>query len=152
MGAFRAGGRPTWQGGVVPDPTSELKPPGGDDPDEALPPEQLKDLTDAWLTVPDVAEAWGTDIMKVRQAIRDRELLAIRVDGVLQIPALFVGEDRSVKGLPGVITLLGDAGYTDVEAMRWLLTPDPSLPGRPAEALAENRGTEVKRRAQALAF
>jgi Rv2175c C-terminal domain of unknown function len=127
----------------APDPADDLEP---TDPDG------LSDLTDAWLTVPDVAEAWGIDIMKVRQAIRDRELLAVRVDGVLRIPALFVGEDKAAKGLPGVITLLGDAGYSDVEAVRWLLTPDPSLPGRPAEALAENRGTEVKRRAQALAF
>lgn len=114
--------------------------------------DDLPGLTDSWLTVPDVAEAWGTDIMKVRQAIRDRELLAVRVDGVLRVPALFVGEEKAVKGLPGVITLLADAGYSDDEAVRWLLTPDPSLPGRPAEALAENRGTEVKRRAQALAF
>ena len=30
-------------------------------------------------------------------------------------------------------------------------TPDPSLPGTPVQALSENRGTEVKRRAQALA-
>ena len=119
---------------------------------EPTDPDGLSGLTDAWLSVPDVAEAWGTDIMKVRQAIRDRELLAVRVDGVLRIPALFVGEDKAVKGLPGVITLLADAGYTDAQAVRWLLTPDDSLPGRPAEALAENRGTEVKRRAQALAF
>ena len=120
--------------------------------DPTDPTSDLVGLTDAWLSVPDVAEAWGTDIMKVRQAIRDRELLAVRVDGVLRVPALFVGDGKAVKGLPGVITLLGDAGYSDAEAVRWLLTPDPSLPGRPAEALAENRGTEVKRRAQALAF
>jgi hypothetical protein len=35
--------------------------------------------------------------------------------------------------------------------LEWLFTADPSLPGTPAQALAENRGTEVKRRAQALA-
>lgn len=114
--------------------------------------ENLSILTDAWLTVPDVAEAWGTDIMKVRQALRDRELLAVRIDGVLRIPAVFLGEEKAIKGLPGVITLLSDAGYNDVETVRWLLTADPSLPGSPADALAENRGTEVKRRAQALAF
>ena len=39
----------------------------------------------------------------------------MRVDGVLRIPALFVGEDKATKGLPGVITLLGDAGFSDVE-------------------------------------
>ena len=40
------------------------------------------------------------------------------------------------------------ATSTDV----WAFTPDDSLPGTPAAALAENRGTEVKRRAQALGF
>ncbi len=109
-------------------------------------------LPGRWLTIPDVAEAWGTDIMKVRQAIRERQLLAVRLEGVLRVPGIFVAEDTVVKGLPGVITLLADAGFSDEEALRWLLTPDPSLPGSPADALAENRGTEVKRRAQALAF
>jgi hypothetical protein len=33
-----------------------------------------------------------------------------------------------------------------------LLRADDSLPGTPAQALAENRGTEIKRRAQAAAF
>jgi hypothetical protein len=110
------------------------------------------DLTDAWLTVPDVAERWGMEVTRIRQAIRDRQLLAVRLDGVLRIPAVFVAEDGPAKGLPGVLTLLGDAGFSDDEALAWLLSPDPSLPGSPAQALAENRGTEVKRRAQALGF
>ena len=36
--------------------------------------------------------------------------------------------------------------------MRWLFTPDDSLPGTPADALRAGRKTEVRRRAQALAF
>jgi hypothetical protein len=48
--------------------------------------------------------------------------------------------------------LLTDAGYEPVEALRWLFTPDETLPGTPVQALIENRGTEVRRRAQALAF
>ncbi|HYN75838.1 MAG TPA: Rv2175c family DNA-binding protein [Candidatus Limnocylindria bacterium] len=109
-------------------------------------------LTDAWLTVPDVAERWGTDVTRIRQAIRDRQVLAVRLEGVLRIPAVFVAETGPAKGLPGVLTLLGDAGFSDDEALSWLLTPDPTIPGSPAQALAENRGTEVKRRAQALGF
>jgi hypothetical protein len=50
------------------------------------------------------------------------------------------------------LTLLSDGGFTDEESVRWLFTPDESLPGSPVEALAANRGTEVKRRAQALGF
>ena len=34
----------------------------------------------------------------------------------------------------------------------WLLTPDDSLPGSPLDALKQGRKTEVRRRAQALAF
>jgi hypothetical protein len=54
--------------------------------------------------------------------------------------------------LSSVITLLRDARYADAEIIDWLLRPDDSLPGTPAQALAENRGTEVKRRAQAAGF
>jgi hypothetical protein len=70
----------------------------------------------------------------------------------LKVPAAFVQGDAVLKGLPGTLTLLADAGFSDDEALRWLFTPDDSLPGSPVQALVENRGTEVKRRAQALAF
>ena len=56
-----------------------------------------------------------------------------------------------VKGLPGLLTVLHDGGYDDHECIAWLFT-DQDLPGRPIDALRENRGTEVKRRAQAMAF
>ncbi|HNN49358.1 MAG TPA: Rv2175c family DNA-binding protein [Marmoricola sp.] len=35
--------------------------------------------------------------------------------------------------------------------LEWIFTEDDSLPGRPIDALRENRGAEVKRRAQVLA-
>lgn len=105
-----------------------------------------------WLSIPEVAQAWDVDVTRVRQAIRDRHLAAAQVDGVLQVPRLLVGEHQEVKGLHGVLTLLADAGYTPEQALRWVLTDDPSLPGTPAQALAENRGTEVRRRAQSLGF
>ena len=105
-----------------------------------------------WLTVAEVAQRLGTDVTRVRQLVRERALLAVRREGVLQVPAAFVREGGVLKGLPGTLTLLSDAGYSDAEALRWLFTPDDSLPGRPVDALVENRGTEVKRRAQALAF
>ena len=57
-----------------------------------------------------------------------------------------------VKGVGGLLTLLADGGWTDREMLTWLFTPDDSLPGRPIDALRENRGSEVKRRAQALAL
>jgi hypothetical protein len=105
------------------------------------------------IPVPDVAAALESDVLKVRQYLRDGILLGVRgEDGVLRIPAQFVAEGRIVKHLPGVLTLLKDNGYTEDESLRWLFTDDDSLPGSPIDALRENRGTEVKRRAQALGW
>lgn len=89
---------------------------------------------------------------RVRQMIRDRDLLAVRRDGVLRVPVEFLANDNVLKHLPGVLTLLDDAGYNDEETLRWLYTEDDSLPGAPAEALSGPLATEVKRRAQALGF
>lgn len=107
----------------------------------------------AWLTVPDVAEQLGIEVTRVRQHLRERQLLAVRGDdGVLRIPADFVQDGQVLKHLPAVLTLLADNSYADDEALRWLYTADDSLPGTPVQALRDNRGTEVKRRAQASGF
>jgi hypothetical protein len=108
-------------------------------------------LVPAWLTVPEAADLLGVAVNRVRQLVTDRQLLAVRREGVLMVPADFVQDGRVLKGLPGVLTLLADARYGDDEALRWLYTDD-DIPGSPVQALVENRGTEVKRRAQALGF
>jgi hypothetical protein len=107
---------------------------------------------EAWLALPDVAERLRLPITRVHQLLRDGKLLALRRDEILQVPAEFVGDGSILKHLPGVLTLLADARYSPEEAIRWLYTPDDSLPGTPVQALIENRATEVKRRAQAAAF
>ena len=112
----------------------------------------LDALVPAWLTLPDVAERVVTTVPRVRQMLSEHALVAVRRDGVLYVPALLVDGDHPVKGLQGLLTVLTDGGYDEVEAVRWLFTADDSLPGTPAQALAENRGGEVKRRAQALAL
>ncbi|UGY90896.1 Rv2175c family DNA-binding protein [Streptomyces gobiensis] len=110
-------------------------------------------LVPAWLTLPDVAEKLGVEVTRVRQLVKEGQLIAVRrgENRVLMVPADFIGENRIVKGLIGTITLLKDDDFTDEEMLEWLFTPDDTLPGTPAQALRENRGTEVKRRAQALA-
>lgn len=107
-----------------------------------------------WLTLPEVAEELGIDAARARQLYSDRKFLARRrgESRALAVPAEFVAGGAVLKHLPGTLTLLADAGYTDEDALRWLFTADPSLPGTPVQALLENRGTEVKRRAQALGF
>lgn len=105
-----------------------------------------------WLALPDVAERLNVPITRVHQLLRDRALLAVRRDGVLRVPAELIANRNVLKHLPGVLTLLHDAGYSDEEALRWLYRRDDTLPGTPAAALAGDRATEVKRRAQALGF
>jgi len=106
-----------------------------------------------WLTIPDVAERLGIPVSRVRQLLRDRKLLAVqRPTGSFSVPAAFLDGDQVVRGLHGTLTLLFDCGFGEAEALRWLFTADDTLPGTPIQAITEHRGTEVNRRAQALAF
>jgi hypothetical protein len=106
-----------------------------------------------WLPLPDVASRLGIPMGRLRQLLRDRRLLAVhRPDGTLAVPAAFLDGGQIVKGLHGTLTLLCDCGFDESEALRWLFTADESLPGTPISAIAERRGTEVNRRAQALAI
>jgi hypothetical protein len=106
-----------------------------------------------WLTIPEVADRLGLPAGRVKQLLRDRKLLAVqRPSGKLSVPAAFLDGDQVVRGLHGTLTVLLDCGFDDAEALRWLFTADESLPGTPIQAIAEHRGTEVNRRAQALAF
>lgn len=113
-----------------------------------------EELVSSWLTLPETAEQLDVPVSRARQLVAERQLLAVRrgENNALMVPAEFVRDGRVLKGLPGALTLLADARFSEEEALRWLFTPDDSLPGRPVDALAENRGTEVKRRAQALGF
>ncbi|MFF6774911.1 Rv2175c family DNA-binding protein [Streptomyces sp. NPDC012637] len=113
-------------------------------------------LVPAWLYLPDIAEMLDIEVTRVRQLVKEGQLIAVRREvrpgeKILQVPAAFIQDGKVVKGLAGTLTLLRDDGFSDEEMLEWLFTPDPTLPGTPAQALGENRGTEVKRRAQALA-
>lgn len=105
-----------------------------------------------FVPVPEIAAQLGIVVTRVHQLLRERQLLAVRVQGVLRVPAEFIDGQEVVKGLPATITLLRDAKYSDEEIIDWLFTPDESLPGSPIQALRENRGREVHRRAQVAGF
>ena len=110
-------------------------------------------LVGAWLTIPEVADRLGLPPGRVRQLLRDRKLVAVqRPDGALCVPAALLDGDHILKGLHGTLTLLFDCGFDEPGSLRWLFTADDSLPGTPIQAMTEHRGTEVNRRAQALAF
>ncbi len=104
------------------------------------------------LSLTDAARLMGIGITGVKQLIDEHKLIALRTEEGLQVPADALDGAEPVKHLGGVLTLLHDAGFTPEEAYRWLTTPDDTLPGTPLQALHENRATEIKRRAQALAF
>ncbi|MCW2598291.1 MAG: hypothetical protein JWM02_120 [Frankiales bacterium] len=104
------------------------------------------------LSYTEVATRMGVGVTGVKQLITDHKLLAIKTEQGMAVPAEALDGDVPVKHLSGVLTLLHDAGYTPEQAYTWLTTADDSLPGTPLQALHENRATEIKRRAQALAF
>ncbi|MER5944652.1 Rv2175c family DNA-binding protein [Streptomyces sp. NPDC001904] len=110
-------------------------------------------LVPEWLTLPDIAEQMDIEVTRVRQLVKEGQVIAVRrgENRALHVPAAFIDGDKIVKGLVGLLTVLRDDGFSDEEMLEWLFTADPTLPGTPAQALSENRGTEVKRRAQALA-
>jgi hypothetical protein len=114
----------------------------------------IDDLTADWLTLPALADAIGQPLPKVRDLLRERRLIAVERGRppVKYVPAAFVADGRLIKGLTGTVTVLRDAGFTDAEALRWLLTEDPAIGDRPVDAMAAGRDSSVKRRAQALAF
>ena len=118
---------------------------------------QINPVADAlvgeWLSLPEVAKRLDLPIGRVKQLLRDHKLIAVtRPGGDRAVPAAFVQGGQIVKGLSGTLTVLYDCGFEDEEALRWLFTADETLPGTPIEALYAHRGTEVNRRAQALAF
>jgi hypothetical protein len=116
--------------------------------------DELGELVGDWLDWSDAGAVLGVSVSKVRQLIRDHQLAAaVPAPGAgQQVPAALLQDGAVVKGVPGVLTVLHDAGYDDREALTWLFTADATLPGRPIDALRENRGSEVKRRAQAMGF
>ena len=122
--------------------------------------QDLAALVEEWLDWSEVAALLGVSVGKVRTMVRDHELAhAVPETGGKRsgqkVPALFIDDRGHVpevtKGLSGLLTVLHDGGYDDREAIAWLFL-DANLPGRPIDALRENRGSEAKRRAQAMAF
>jgi excisionase family DNA binding protein len=112
----------------------------------------LGEMIGEWLDWKQAADQLGVSVNKVRTWIRDHHLAAaVPVAGEGQkVPAELIQDGQIVHGLPGLLTMMSDHGFSDLEMLEWIFTPDESLPGRPIDALRENRGAEVKRRAQVL--
>jgi excisionase family DNA binding protein len=113
----------------------------------------LAALVPEWLDWDQAAQLLGVTPSKVRTMIREHELAAAvpQPGAGPRVPAAFIQDGLVVKGLPGLLTVLHDQKFDDRECIAWLFS-DADLPGRPIDALRENRGSEVKRRAQVLGF
>jgi hypothetical protein len=122
--------------------------------DDTLPEPDLATLIPYWLDWKAASQELGVPVSRIGQLIKEHQLAAAvpKDGGGQQVPAELIMDGEIVKGVPGLLTLLHDGGYDDREILVWLFTADDSLPARPIDALRENRGAEVKRRAQAMSL
>lgn len=104
-----------------------------------------------WLTLPELVETLGEPLGRVRRLLDEYQLIGSRRDGALKVPAVFIVDGRPLTSLRGTVFVLHDAGFSDDEAIDWLLTADDSIGAPPIEALLAGRKSEVRRVAQALA-
>ena len=104
-----------------------------------------------WLTVPDLVDVLGVGVGRIHRLVEDKHLLAVHIDGVLKVPADFIVEGEPMSELRGTLIVLADDGFSDDEAMDWLLGIEESLGVAPIDALRAGRKAEVRRVAQALA-
>ncbi|WP_165385033.1 Rv2175c family DNA-binding protein [Cryobacterium sp. SO1] len=114
-------------------------------------PHSVPSTETAWLDIPDLVEVLGLSHSRVRQLIEDKHLLAVRRDGKVSVPASFIRDGAPLGELRGTLIVLADDGFTDEQAMEWLIQVDDSLGVPPIDALLAGRKAEVRRVAQALA-
>lgn len=113
----------------------------------------MSTLDPRWVPLPDVADELGVAHRTVRAWLREGELIAGRVEGLVgaRVPSAFLtgpaGERVIVRGLAGSITQLRDNGLDDDGVITWLLTANDELGESPAAALAAGRMHAVRRAA-----
>jgi hypothetical protein len=107
-------------------------------------------LSERWLTVPDLVDLLGVSPGRVHRLFEQRTLLAARVGGVLRVPVEFLDDAEPLPELRGTLIVLGDNGFTDDEAVRWMLAVDDTIGDSPINALRAGRKAEVRRVAQSL--
>jgi len=104
-----------------------------------------------WLALPDLVEVLGEPLGRVRRLIDESYLVGSKRDGVFKVPSVFVVDGHPLSSLRGTVIVLHDAGFSDDEAIDWLLTPEESLGHAPIESLLAGRKSEVRRVARTLA-
>lgn len=105
-----------------------------------------------FVTIADLCEQRQLSPSKVHRMIEDHQLAAVRIDGVLQVPAEFIRGDEPLQSLRGTLLALHDAGFSEEEALVWVLSFNDELGMRPVEALSSGNKSAVRRATQSLAF
>ncbi|REJ04714.1 DNA-binding protein [Microbacterium bovistercoris] len=105
----------------------------------------------AWLTIPDLAEALDETPSRVRRLLDEHYLIGSRRNGPVQVPALFIVDGHPLPSLRGTVIALQDAGFSDDEAIDWLLAEEDTLGRTPIAALLAGHKSEVRRIARTLA-
>lgn len=105
-----------------------------------------------YVTIPDLVERWGSTPSKIRRMIDENFIAAVRIEGVLSIPAEFVTDEGSLPPLRGTLLVLRDAGLSNDQAVSWMLSHNDELDDRPIALLLRGNKSAVRRATQALAF
>ncbi len=104
-----------------------------------------------WLTMPELVEVLGEPLGRVRRLLDENHLVGSRRDGTFKVPAVFIVDGHPLTSLRGTVFVLHDAGFTDDEAIDWLLERDESIGIPPVDALRAGHKSEVRRVARTLA-
>lgn len=104
-----------------------------------------------WLAIPDLVETLHESLGRVRRLLDEKYLIGTRRDGIMRVPAVFIVKGEPLGSLRGTAIALADAGFSDDEAIDWLLEHEDSIGAAPITALLQGRKSEVRRVARSLA-
>lgn len=104
-----------------------------------------------WLAMPDLVEALGEPLGRVRRLIDEHYLVGSRRTGVFAVPSVFIVDGHPLPSLRGTVIALQDAGFSDDEVVDWLLADEDTLGRSPIAALLAGHKSEVRRIARTLA-
>jgi len=110
------------------------------------------DQVSQWLNITEAATLLGVQPGKVRRYIEEHQLIGVKREGVMKIPAENIVNGEPLPSIRGTILVLLDAGFSLEAAINWLYTKDEILGNTPMESLIAGRKSEVRRIAQSLAL
>lgn len=104
------------------------------------------------LSVPELVDRLGITPGRLHRLIEDHVLASVRIDGAVRVPEEFLQDDEPLPSLRGTLLVLNDAGFSEEEAVIWMLSTNEELGERPIDSLQSGRKSAVRRATQALAF